>query len=260
MCVVMCVGAIVLSVLFFGAAGLLGYTDLPQRLPELSVLVIAVNLSLPMAAWMRFRGMEWRPTLEMSGSTMVVGLLLIAAYWLDMIAKSSLIEVQTSLACPVMLPVMLFRFRLYSGHTGHHAHAMHRGAPFPRAFARFNRKIANPVMRLIAGRLPPFAIVRHRGRVTGRDYVTPVMAFGTRDGLVIGVLYGTTSDWVSNLVVAGRAEVKRRSEAHEYGQPRLVGRDEGLRLVPAIVRGPFRILGVRDFLRLTVSPLEDPSA
>jgi hypothetical protein len=122
MCAVMCVGGLVLSVLFFGAAGLLGYTDLPQQFPELSVLVIAINLSLPMAAWMRFRGMDWRPTLEMAGSTMVIGLLLIAAYWLDIIPKSSLIEVQTSLACPVMLAVMLFRFRLYSGHQGHRAH------------------------------------------------------------------------------------------------------------------------------------------
>ncbi|HEY3001770.1 MAG TPA: hypothetical protein VGJ44_05420, partial [Kribbellaceae bacterium] len=31
MCMVMCAGAVVLSVLFFGAAALLGYTDLPQR-------------------------------------------------------------------------------------------------------------------------------------------------------------------------------------------------------------------------------------
>jgi deazaflavin-dependent oxidoreductase (nitroreductase family) len=134
------------------------------------------------------------------------------------------------------------------------------GAPFPRGFARFNRNVANPVIRLVAGRLPPFAIVRHRGRVTGRDYATPVLAFYTNDGLVIGVLYGTSSDWVSNLLAAGRADVKRRDAAHEYEQPRLVGRDEGLRLVPAIVRGPFRLLGVRTFVRLTVSPPMDPSA
>src|SRR6266567_4450410 len=68
-------------------------------------------------------------------------------------------------------------------------------APFPRAFARFNRTVANPVMRLAAGWLPPFAIIRHRGRVTGRNYATPVLAFGTNDGLVFGVLYGTRSDW-----------------------------------------------------------------
>jgi hypothetical protein len=55
---------------------------------------------------------------------MVVGLLLIAAYWLGIIAQSSLIEVQTSLACPLMLAVMLFRFPLYSGHQGHRAHTV----------------------------------------------------------------------------------------------------------------------------------------
>ena len=31
---------------------------------------------------------------------------------------------------------------------------------------------------------------------TGRAYATPVLAFGSEDGLVVGVLYGTTSDWV----------------------------------------------------------------
>jgi len=45
MCMVMCVGAISLSVLFFGAAAVLGYSDLPQRAPELTVLIIAINLS-----------------------------------------------------------------------------------------------------------------------------------------------------------------------------------------------------------------------
>jgi hypothetical protein len=123
MCMVMCAGAVILSVLFFGAAGLLGYSDLPQRAPVLSALVLALNLSLPMAAWMRFRGMAWRPTLEMSGSTMVVGLVLIAGYWLDIVPSSSLIEVQVSLACPVMIAVMLLRFRLYSSHPGHGAPA-----------------------------------------------------------------------------------------------------------------------------------------
>jgi hypothetical protein len=124
MCMVMCLGAISLSVLVFGAAGLLGYTDLPQRAPELTVLIIAINLSLPMAAWMRFRGMAWRPTLEMSGATMVAGLLLIAGYRRGIIAQDSLMELQTGiLACPLMLAVMLVRFPLYStSHQRHHAH------------------------------------------------------------------------------------------------------------------------------------------
>ncbi len=125
MCMAMCVGAISLSLLVFGVAARLGYTDMPQRAPELTVLIFAINLSLPMAVWMRFRGMQWRPTLEMSGATMVAGLLLIAGYWLDTIAKSNLIPLQTGiLACPLMLAVMLARFRLYStSHEHHHVHA-----------------------------------------------------------------------------------------------------------------------------------------
>jgi hypothetical protein len=67
--------------------------------------------------------MAWRPTLEMSGATMLVGLLLIAGYWLGIVGQSSLIKVQTSLACPLMLAVMLLRFGLYSSHAGRHAHA-----------------------------------------------------------------------------------------------------------------------------------------
>jgi deazaflavin-dependent oxidoreductase (nitroreductase family) len=118
------------------------------------------------------------------------------------------------------------------------------GAPFPRSLARFNRKVANPVMRLVAGWLPPFAIVRHRGRRTGRDYATPVLAFPTENGLVVTVLYCTDSDWVRNVLAASWAEVKRRHESHEYEQPRLVGGNEGLQLVPIIVRRPFRPLGV----------------
>jgi len=123
MCGVMCLGAITLNVAFFGVAALLGYTDLPQRLPELSALFVAFSLSMPMAVWMRFRGVAWRPTLEMSGSTMAVGLLLVIGYWFGGVPEESLISVQASLACPLMLVVMLFRFRLYSaGHQGHHAH------------------------------------------------------------------------------------------------------------------------------------------
>jgi hypothetical protein len=126
MCVVMCVGGSILTVLVFWAAALIGYPDLRQQFPELSLLVIAFNYSLPMAAWMRFRGMEWRPTLEMSGATIGLGILLIGIAWLGIVPKSSLLQWQLGfcgLACPVMLVVMLFRLDLYTGRKGHHTHA-----------------------------------------------------------------------------------------------------------------------------------------
>jgi deazaflavin-dependent oxidoreductase (nitroreductase family) len=95
-------------------------------------------------------------------------------------------------------------------------------------------------MRLVAGWLPPFAIVNHRGRVTGREYSTPVWAFGTGDGLVLALLYGAASDWVRNVLVAGRAEVRRSGSIRSYEHPRLVG-EEGTQLIPAPFRVPIRL-------------------
>ena len=123
MCVVMCVGGGLLSLLFFGSAALLGYSDLKQTAPQLSILAIAVALSVSMVAWMRFRGMQWRPTLEMAGSSMAVGLLMIAASRLELASTTTLIQMECGLACLAMIAVMLFRVPLYSGHTARHAHA-----------------------------------------------------------------------------------------------------------------------------------------
>jgi deazaflavin-dependent oxidoreductase (nitroreductase family) len=134
-----------------------------------------------------------------------------------------------------------------------------RHAPFPRALARLNRRVANPVVRLLAGWLPPLAIVRHHGRVTGRTYATPVVAFGAGTDLVIGVLYGTSSDWVSNVRAARRAQVTRHGRTRQYEQPRLVGATEVLGLLPAGVRGVFRLLGVGYFIRLAgATPASSP--
>jgi len=128
-----------------------------------------------------------------------------------------------------------------------------------RRLARFNRNVANPVVRLVAGWLPPLAIVLHRGRKTGRSFATPVLAFRTPDGLVVGVLYGTVSDWVRNLQTSGGGQVKRRGSICSYRDPRLVSRNEALKLVPGVLRGPFRALGVRRFLRLSLSTTDLPA-
>ena len=124
MCAVMCLGGGLLIALFFGAAAFLGFSDLRQQAPVLSALVIAVILAGAMVAWMRFRRMAWRPTLEMAGSSIASGVLLIAGYWLGLVSESALVPGVCGVACVAMVAVMLFRVRLYSSsHAGHHAHA-----------------------------------------------------------------------------------------------------------------------------------------
>lgn len=123
MCAVMCLGGGLLIALFFGAAALVGFSDLRQDAPALSAFVIAVLLAGAMVAWMRFRRMEWRPTLEMAGSAIAAGVLLIAGYWLGIVSESALVPSVCGLACVAMIAVMLFRAPLYSSSHGHHVHA-----------------------------------------------------------------------------------------------------------------------------------------
>lgn len=116
--------------------------------------------------------------------------------------------------------------------------------------ARFNRRLTNPLLRPLAGRLPPLAIVVHRGRTSGRSYRTPVMAFADGDGWAIALTYGPDRDWVKNVLAAGGATLERRGRPLAVVRPTLVGEGEGMPLMPAAIRPVLRRLGVTSFLRL----------
>ena len=120
MCVVMCVGLGVLGALVLAASAVLGLPDdVRQQVPELSALIVAAVLALSMVVWMRFRGMEWRPTLEMAGAAIAAGVVMIAGYWLGIVAENDLVQSVCGVACVAMIAVMLFRFRLYSSDHAH---------------------------------------------------------------------------------------------------------------------------------------------
>ena len=123
--------------------------------------------------------------------------------------------------------------------------------PMPDGLARVNRWVTNPLMRTFAGRLPPFAIVEHRGRRSGRAYRTPVWAFTTGDGFVIALTYGADRDWVRNVEAAQRCTLARGGRSIPCREPRVVGEAEGLRLMPAPIRPVLHVLGVTQFLRLS---------
>lgn len=82
--------------------------------------------------------------------------------------------------------------------------------PAPRSVARFNRRFTNRLALRVAGYLPGFAIVSHVGRESGRPYRTPVNAFRTDSGYIIALTYGSESDWVKNVLVAGSCELQTR--------------------------------------------------
>ena len=85
-------------------------------------MVSAFLFTLPMAAWMRIRGMEWRPTLEMSGATVGLAIVVAALYAASLVSDSTLqawLKASCAPWCAVTFVAMLCRLPLYTGRTGH---------------------------------------------------------------------------------------------------------------------------------------------
>jgi deazaflavin-dependent oxidoreductase (nitroreductase family) len=120
--------------------------------------------------------------------------------------------------------------------------------PFPKTITRFNRRVVNPVARRFAGRIPPFAIVVHQGRTSGKDYRTPIMAFRSPGGFAFALTYGPDTDWVRNIIAAGHGALVYRKQELPIGDPRLARKAEVRHLLPAPVRFILRLAHVDDFL------------
>lgn len=106
----------------------------------------------------------------------------------------------------------------------------------------------NPVARRFARQIPPFAIVVHRGRKTGKEYRTPIMVFRSPTGFAIALTYGPGTDWVRNLLAAGAGTLAYRRTAVPIANLRLVHTAEVRSIVPAAVRCILRLVRVDDVL------------
>jgi deazaflavin-dependent oxidoreductase (nitroreductase family) len=118
--------------------------------------------------------------------------------------------------------------------------------------ARFNRRVPNRVIGLIAGRrLSPVAFMVHQGRRSGRRYRTPVMPLPLAGGFLVSLPYGPDRDWVRNVVSAGRATLQRGGRTFELADPRMLDAAGAAPLLPAALRPALRVVpGIR-FLRLS---------
>jgi deazaflavin-dependent oxidoreductase (nitroreductase family) len=123
----------------------------------------------------------------------------------------------------------------------------------------------NPVIVKRAGRsgFRMAAQVRHVGRRSGRPYVTPVSARRSGDVILIPLTFGNQSDWVRNIVAAGRCSVRLDDRDYEATEPRFLRRGEAGELLrpafSAMERASFRMLGIRQFLRLSATLASPPA-
>jgi deazaflavin-dependent oxidoreductase (nitroreductase family) len=117
-------------------------------------------------------------------------------------------------------------------------------------FRHLVNRYFNPVMRLVARRLPGFGVLTHTGRKTGRSYHTPINAFRRGDTYFFFLTYGSDAQWVRNVLAAGSCSLQTRGRVVELVEPELIT-DPDLRAAPPHVRFlERRIAGVTQYLRM----------
>jgi deazaflavin-dependent oxidoreductase (nitroreductase family) len=127
----------------------------------------------------------------------------------------------------------------------------------PQQLARFNRHVTNPVQRMWAGWLPPFGILEHVGRRSGKEYRTPLNVFTAdidgKPGVAILLTYGPDRDWLKNLNAAGGGRMHRNAKTFGVTEPRTVTKEEATPHVSAAWRPIFGRLPFEQAVLLTKS-------
>jgi deazaflavin-dependent oxidoreductase (nitroreductase family) len=102
----------------------------------------------------------------------------------------------------------------------------------PSWLPRVMERVVNPVQRLWAPWLPPWALIVHTGRRSGAERRTPVLAFGSGDALSVVLFYGPRTQWIRNLE-AGGGTVVRAGRRRAITGTRVVRDAAALHGVPA---------------------------
>jgi len=110
----------------------------------------------------------------------------------------------------------------------------------------------NPLLVPLAGArfIPVWAVIRHRGRRSGRNFATPVAIQATAEGFVVPLPYGERTDWCRNVLAAGGGTIRWKGAEHAVDEPRVVDAAVGLGAFNAVQRPLLRLFGTRRFLVL----------
>ena len=120
----------------------------------------------------------------------------------------------------------------------------------PRWLARFNKVVTNRVQGVYAPWVAPWAVIHHRGRTSGREYSTPVLAWRSGDRLAVAVVYGAESDWLRNALAAGSVTVTRAGRSYTWSELEVVPANaSGMSAVALLYARPFGSMRVGELAR-----------
>lgn len=111
------------AMLALGAAGV-SSAELHADAPALMLLGMGITMTVPMVAWMRYRGHGWGPSNEMAASMLIPTAGVIALLGAGLVTEiGTLLAIEHVVMLPAMLLAMLLRVDEYSGHAHQHAAA-----------------------------------------------------------------------------------------------------------------------------------------
>lgn len=105
----------------------------------------------------------------------------------------------------------------------------------------------NPILTPLARWLPPLAVVHHNGRTSGNSYTTPVQAFRTPTGFIVGLAYTPDANWALNLLADGTGELTRCGRRYTISKPHRRGPEAREDLI-APVRWMMQALRIDHFI------------
>jgi len=121
MVVVMFAGMIVLGLPGDAALQAAGNSTAQLRddAPAVVFLGMMATMTIPMVAWMRYRGHRWQPTLEMAASMIVPTLVAIVLLATSVLSFEALMGLEHVAMLLGMLVAMLLRVDEYTSHANH---------------------------------------------------------------------------------------------------------------------------------------------
>lgn len=119
MVLVMMIGMTMLAVPVTAVADTLGYRDLAAHLPAVATLMMAFEMTVPMAIWMGYRGHRGRGIIEMSAAMIVPAIVLVVAAGVGLTGTSGMRTTYHVAMLAATVGLMLYRRAEYSGGISH---------------------------------------------------------------------------------------------------------------------------------------------
>lgn len=118
-------------------------------------------------------------------------------------------------------------------------------------FLNFLRRYFNPLtLRIARGSSGPFALVRHVGRRSGKQYETPIIVQPIDKGFLFELTYGPEVDWYQNVMAAGGCTLRWHGKDYVINQIEPMDTETGLSLFPLPARLILRALRRQHFFRM----------